>query len=177
MSRFNLLVKQIKWLIKGRLSLAVDEGMVVEPGVTVMSKVDFGSEPYLITLREGCRISTNVSFVTHDGGTWAFRNTWEEYKDVVKYGRIEVGRYSFIGARSIIMPGVTIGDNCVIGAGSVVTKDVPSGTVVAGVPARQICTTLEYAEKCKASMPASFDRDAYMRDKKSYLLGELEQRG
>lgn len=46
----------------------------------------------------------------------------------------------FIGARSIVMKGVTIGDGAVVGAGSVVTKDVPANTIVAGNPARVIKT-------------------------------------
>ncbi len=44
----------------------------------------------------------------------------------------------FIGANSIIMPNVRVGSNTIIAAGSIVTKDIPSGSVVAGVPARVI---------------------------------------
>lgn len=115
--------------MKGRLQTAIDDGMVVEPDVTVMGGVDFGSEPYLITLKRGARISSDVRFVNHDGGTWAFRNTWDKYKDVVNYGRITVGEFTFVGAGSTIMPGVHIGKNCVIAAGSVVTHDVPDEMV------------------------------------------------
>lgn len=56
------------------------------------------------------------------------------------YKHTRIGRRCFIGARSIILPGVTIGDNCVVGSGSVVTKDVPPNSVVAGNPARVIKT-------------------------------------
>lgn len=48
----------------------------------------------------------------------------------------KVGRNCFIGGRSLILPGVEIGDGCVVGAGSVVTKSVPAGCVVAGNPAK-----------------------------------------
>ena len=65
----------------------------------------------------------------------------EEYKDVIKYGRIKIGAHSFIGAKAIIMPGVTIGERCVIGVGSVVTKDIPNGSVACGIPAKVIMTT------------------------------------
>jgi len=51
---------------------------------------------------------------------------------------IRIGNYCFFGASSIVLPGVTIGDNVVVGAGSVVTKDVPSNTVVCGNPAKPI---------------------------------------
>lgn len=77
---------------------------------------------------------------------------------------------AFVGAGSTIMPGVSIGSHAVIGAGSIVTKNVPAETVWAGIPARQICTLREYAERCKADMPADFDLDAYKDNKKEYLV-------
>lgn len=61
------------------------------------------------------------------------RNTWVEWAEPVK-----IGDNVWIGGCATILPGVTIGDNVVIGAGSVVTKDVPSDVAVAGNPARII---------------------------------------
>lgn len=55
----------------------------------------------------------------------------------LEFGRpIRIGRNVWIGAGALIMPGVTVGDDALIGAGSVVTRDVPAGTTVAGNPAR-----------------------------------------
>lgn len=54
------------------------------------------------------------------------------------YAHTRIGRRCFIGARALVLPGVTIGDDCVVGAGSIVTRDVPSRSVVAGNPARII---------------------------------------
>ena len=51
-----------------------------------------------------------------------------------------IGKNCEIGARSIILPGVTIGDSCIVGAGAVVTKDVPPNSVVVGNPAQIVKT-------------------------------------
>lgn len=52
------------------------------------------------------------------------------------YLHTRIGRRCFIGARSMILPGITVGDGSIVGAGSVVTRDVPPGCIVAGNPAR-----------------------------------------
>lgn len=53
---------------------------------------------------------------------------------------VKIGKRCWIGAGAIILPGVTVGDDTVIGAGSVVTKDIPSGVVAVGNPCRAIKT-------------------------------------
>ena len=167
----SLLVKdmlnKIKRAIFGDYKLAVKAGMHVGNGVSVMGGCFFGSEPYLITLHDNVRLSHNVCFVTHDGGTWAFRDM-DKYSDVIKYGAIEIGERTFVGANVTIMPGVKIGERCVIGSGSVVTKDVPDNSVACGVPAKIIMTTEEYAEKCLAEMKP-YDKKRYSENKKAYL--------
>lgn len=104
-------------------------------------KISFGSEPYLISIGDNVTITQGVKFQTHDGGVALFRN---EYPGLNVFGQIRIGNNVFIGEDSMIMYGVTVGDNVVIGARSVVTKDVPSNSVVAGVPARIIKTLEEY---------------------------------
>ena len=109
----------------------------------------FGSEPYLIEIGNHVEVTGDCRFVTHDGGLWVLREA-EDCKDIDKFGKIKIGNNVFIGLRSTIMPGVTVGDNCVIGAGSLLTKSVPSGEVWAGVPAKRICSIEEYKEKVLA---------------------------
>lgn len=106
----------------------------------------FGTEPWCITLGDNVHITQEVLFVTHDGGTLLFR---DRQPDLEITKPIVVGDNVYIGVRSIIMPGVTIGNNVIIAAGSVVTKDVPNHSVVGGIPARVIKTSDEYFEKIK----------------------------
>lgn len=147
--------------------------MTVGKGFSHTGNPNFGSEPYLITFEDYVRLSFDVVFITHDGGAWAFRDL-PECADVIKYGRIHVGERTFIGCRSIIMPNVTIGKRCVIAAGSVVTKDVPDGTVVAGIPAKPIMTTEEYAKRSLEAM-SPYDKEAYQRNKQEYLCAWLKK--
>ncbi|MCE7699521.1 MAG: acyltransferase [Methanobacterium paludis] len=105
----------------------------------------FSSEPYLIKIGNHCTITSGVKFITHDGGSWIFR---EEMPDLNVFGKIEIKDNCFIGLNSIILPNVTIGPNSVVGAGAVVSKNVPPNTIVAGVPAKVIGSTEEYKKKC-----------------------------
>ena len=62
-----------------------------------------------------------------------------ERRALLEFGRpVRIGANVWIGAGAIILPGVTIGDDCIVGAGSVVTRDVPAGVTVAGNPARPL---------------------------------------
>ncbi|WP_434743540.1 acyltransferase [Micromonospora sp. SH-82] len=107
----------------------------------------FGSEPWMITLGNDVHITAGVQFVTHDGGTLILR---KEHPDLEWTAPIVVGDDVYLGIRTIVLPGVTIGDRCVIGAGSVVARDVPDGTVAAGVPARPIRSTDDYLARLQA---------------------------
>ncbi len=73
----------------------------------------------------------------------------DKHPDFDCFGKVIIGDYVYIGSNSLIMPGVTIGNNVLVAAGSVVTKSVPSNTVVAGNPARVICNIDEFYEKNK----------------------------
>ena len=154
------------------VGFAKSQGMKVGKGFSIASKwgTSFGTEPYLITIGDYVRLSGANKFFTHDGGTWAFRDM-PEYKDVFKFAPITIGDHTFIGYGAYILSGVNIGKRCVIGAGSVVTKSVPDGTVVAGVPAKVICSIDEYAKKIKDRFTSEgHDRKEYDLNRKEYLI-------
>ena len=154
----------VRGLIKRlRLRRLVRAGLQISDDCRIMGFPDFGSEPWLISIGRHVTITSDVTFITHDGGTWVFREQ-PKYKDVIKYGRITIHDNCFIGYGSIIMPGVAIGPNSVVAAGSIVTRDVPPGSVVGGVPARVLMSVDDYAAKCLAQTP-DYDRTAYKRDK------------
>ena len=165
------LFERVKNYILGPYRVALKRGLQVGKNVVIIGRVDFGSEPYLIKLGDDVKISYDVAFVTHDGGTWSFRDL-DRYKKVIKYGKITVGNRSFIGCRSIILPGVNIGERCVIGAGSVVTRDIPDGSVACGVPARVVMSTEEYAEKSLGGLKEYSEED-YLKNKEEYLKAWL----
>jgi acetyltransferase-like isoleucine patch superfamily enzyme len=151
-----------------RVRYFIRQGLQIADDCRLMGVPNFGSEPYLISIGRHVTISSRVSFINHDGGTWVFRHL-PKYSDVIKYGRIVIHENCFIGSGVTIMPGVSIGPNAVVAAESVVAADVAANTVVGGVPARMLMTVEEYAEKARAQMP-EYDRNAYSADKVRELL-------
>lgn len=130
------------------LGVRIGEGCDLLNGIK-----DFGSEPWLIELGNRVTLAHGVVLITHDGASRLFRQSvpgsarWGN-----RFGTIQIGDNVFVGVNTIILPAVKIGCNSIIGAGSVVTKDVPPQTVAAGVPARPICTLAEYVERYQQKM-------------------------
>lgn len=166
-----------KWLMKfinKELTVKTARKIGVEIGENCrfinVTKSTFGSEPYLIKLGNHVTITKGVSFITHDGGVWVFRN---EEQNIDVFGKIEVGNNVFIGLNSLILPGVTIGNNVVIAAGSVVTRHIESNCVVGGNPARKIKTIEEYREKLWEN--ADFIKNKNNLEKKEFLINKFNK--
>lgn len=136
---------------------------------------DLGSEPYLIRIGNHCTIAGDVVFVTHDGAVWIFT---EEMPGLQKFGVIEILDNCFIGHGVILMPNLRIGPNSVVGAGAVVTRHVPPNTVVAGNPAKPICTIDEYRRKALATWrlqkPVGYLAD--LHDGERYAPADIQKR-
>lgn len=140
----------------------------------IYESASFGSEPNLISLGNHVRVNSGVCFVTHDGGAWVLRKYIDDSnaKDIDLFGKIKVGNNVHIGTNSIIMPGVTIGNNCIIGCGAIVTKSIPDNSIAVGVPARVIETIDEYIEKNKGRF--EYTKQMNYDEKKKYLLNKCD---
>lgn len=99
------------------------KNVIIMPGCLMMSAGG-------INIGDDTQIAANVQLISNNHDL--------EDRNVITCKPINIGKRVWIGAGATILPGVTIGDNSVVGAGSVVTKDVPPDTVVAGNPARFI---------------------------------------
>lgn len=103
---------------------------------------------WLIEIGDNVTMAPRVHVLCHDASTKQFLN-------YTKIGRVTIGDNVFIGAESVILPGVTIGNNVIIGANSTVTHDIPDNTVAAGSPAKVLCSLEDYLKKEKVRMEAS----------------------
>jgi acetyltransferase-like isoleucine patch superfamily enzyme len=110
-------------------------------GTRINSSVTI-TDPYLVRIGNNCAIAKS-DLIGHNGIVGIAQQL---YPDAVidSVGQIDIRDNSFIGHGSIILPGVTIGPNAIVAAGSVVTKDVPENCVVGGVPAKIIGRADQY---------------------------------
>jgi len=135
-----------------------------------IQNVSFGSEPYLITIGNHVQITNGTKIFTH-GGVWVFRN---QYPIMDFFGKVLIKNNAYIGNNSMIMPGVTIGNDVIIGAGSVVTKSIPDGKIAAGNPARIVGETKDFVEKIKHYDVGS--KGMSYEEKRKYLLSLPENK-
>ena len=97
----------------------------------------------MVSIGDNVVIASGVTLVTHDEIARIFSNNDLELRHGYRHniGKICIGNNVFIGQNAIVLPNVCIGNDVIIAAGAVVTKDIPSGGVWGGVPARQIGNT------------------------------------
>lgn len=106
------------------------------------------SHCWLIQIGDDVTLAPRVHILCHDASTKTFLG-------YTKIGRVTIGNRVFVGAETVILPGVTIGNDVIIGANSTVTHNVPDNSVVVGSPARILCTTEEYLAKERIRMDNS----------------------
>lgn len=130
---------------------------------------DMPVEPCLVKIKNNVTIAYGSQLITHDNSVSKFGIGVTDC-----YGKIEIGNDCFIGMNCVILPGVTLGDKTIVGAGSVVTKSFPEGNVViVGNPAKKICSFQEYKEK-RERISVDMDFGDRRKNKKEYLLSLSE---
>jgi maltose O-acetyltransferase len=110
------------WKVRIGFNTTINRGVQFYPGIQSPSKIIIGNH---------CAIAPNVRFYAagHDADSIDYSDTG---------GDIVVGDHVWIGADAIVLQGVCIGEGSVVGAGSLVTRDIPSNVIVAGSPARKL---------------------------------------
>jgi acetyltransferase-like isoleucine patch superfamily enzyme len=167
---FKKLIAYIILIFKGGEAYARYLGVTVGNNCRIFT-LSFGSEPFLITIGNNVTIASGTKFITHDGSFWLMRdNRGRRYY----YAPISVGNNVFIGNNSIIMPGVKICDRAIIGAGAIVTKSIPSGVIVAGVPARIIGSYSDFENHVlkNAISEKDIDQDMDYKDRVSKIAAK-----
>lgn len=123
----------------------------IDPFVTITGKVRLGDRVHIgcnvsifgtegVLIGDGSSISAGVRIFTgSDDIMTEYMSNPQLVERNVRCGKVTIGSFTEVGANSVILPGVWIGDECVIGALSVVKRDVPDREVWAGIPAHYLC--------------------------------------
>ena len=106
------------------------KGIAVNDGVSIGPRV-------LLDGRKGLIIGKNV-VIAYEAIIWTLNHDYNDIYFAGKGSSVTIGDYAWICCRSIILPGITIGEGAVVASGAIVTKDVPPYTIVGGTPAKII---------------------------------------
>lgn len=145
------LIKRLIYRLRGDYTTEqlIDRGMKVGADFLRMNGVILDPDHcWHITIGDNVTLAPKVHILCHDAST-------KYYLKYTKIGNVKIGNRVFVGAESVILPGVTIGDDVIIGANSTVTHDIPSNSVVIGSPAKIIGTTEDYIKKERKRMESS----------------------
>lgn len=137
LQRFINKLKLKKWKRDG---LIIGDNFNLERG----SKID-SAFPWLIEIGNNVTLAPETLILSHDGST-------KKVTNYTKIGNVIIKDNVFIGARSIILPNTIIGNNVIVGSNSVVIGNIPDDVVIAGNPAKIICTVEEFKNKHSKKM-------------------------
>jgi acetyltransferase-like isoleucine patch superfamily enzyme len=145
-ARMNPFVEDVTdWKARGRAWTGEDRDVTIYDSATLIGDVEIGRSTWVgpfcmldgsggLRIGHHCSVSTGAQLLSHDTVEWALSGGTAPYRRTPT----TIGDCCFIGAHAVLRRGITIGDHCLVAAGAVVTADVPSHTIVAGVPARPI---------------------------------------
>lgn len=138
----NTLLSKLRYFKHEKyLSALIKRGLKIGRNTAIMDGV-FLDPPhcFLISIGDNCTLAPNVRLIAHDA-------SMQRAMGVTLIGKIVIHDNCFIGDSTLILPGVRIGPNTIIGSGSVVTKDIPDNSVATGSPARVISSLEEFLFK------------------------------
>jgi maltose O-acetyltransferase len=144
-------------------------GMKIGAGTTIQDGFFFDpSHCYLLEIGANCTLAPNVRLVAHDAST-------KRLLDATRLGRIVIEDDCFIGDSVIILPNITVGRGSIVGAGSVVTRSVPAGSIAVGNPARVLCSVEDYRQRQAALLENSrrFSSEYWVENADAAKLAEL----
>ena len=128
-----------------------------EKGIVIGDNIDFHggiksisidiTRPSLVTIGSNISLNKNFTLLTHDWGGYVLRNKYKEF--IPSSGPVKIGSNIVFGRNVTVLKGVTIGDNCIIGLNSVITKDIAPNSVAIGAPAKVVSTLENYYNKRK----------------------------
>lgn len=133
------------WKERGEFWVHENRSITIYNSASIVGDVEIGEHSWIgpftsldgtggLKIGRNCSISVGCQLVSHDSVKWALSGGKQAYE----YAPIVIGDCCFLGSHVVIGKGVTIGDHCLIAAGAVVTRNVVSSSIVAGVPARLI---------------------------------------
>ena len=125
--------------------IKIGNNLWITPRVDTVS-IDI-TRPSLVEIGDNVRLNRNFTLITHDGGFYVPLNLYHEF--IPQSGKVTIGNNVYFGRNCSVFKGVTIGNNCIIGFGSIVTRDIPSNSVAVGAPAKVVGTIEDYYAKRK----------------------------
>ena len=178
MKRFGTVIKNLALKVWLRI---VDNTTYIDylrkHGVTVGKNVNFRypehttidlTRPSLVEFGDNIDINDYFTILTHDFGTFVLRNKFLDF--VNSSGRVKIGNNVVFGRNVTILKGVEIGDNTIVALGAVITKNTPPNSVVAGAPARVVCSLEDYYKKRKEkSVEEALEYAASVLDRKGRM--------
>ena len=177
---YHKIKKEIKGISNEQLSLDANIKAGLKVGDNcyglISCTIDHG-HAWLIEIGNNVIFAPQVYLLAHDTSTKRFVNH-------TRIAKTKIGDNCFIGARVLIMPGVSIGKNSIIGAGSVVTKSIPENVVAAGNPAKVLSSIEDYKMKVVKDFDLSpkYSEEYTIRanvsnDKKDIMINEIKKNG
>lgn len=173
-----MIISRIKNYIKKRLAYRNDETYAEylrEKGVKVGNNCRFmypksiiidTTRPSLVEIGDNVLLHRNFTLLTHD---FVSRRFIEKYNDFIpSSGKVKIGNNVSFGMDCMVMKGVTIGNNCFIAAGSIVTSDIPSNSIASGNPCKVVSTIDAFYK---------FRREAYKKEAYIYAQSIQERYG